>query len=359
MPVNSIITGTGSYIPEVKLRNTDFQGNTFFNARGEQITKPTDQIVQKVEEISEIQERRYVSDDQDTADIATYAAQAALESAGVNGEELDTILVAHNSGNMESDGRGSRLIPNLASMVKAKLKIKNPRVVATDIIFGCPGWIQGLIMAHQAIKSEMEQRILVIGVDALSRMLDPHDMDSMLFSDGAGAVVLEAKKEEKARGILSYRAFSDCIEGVDYLKMGPSYNANETDSPALTIKMRGRNVYKYAVNTLPGLISEVIQKAGVPFSKVSKFLFHQANGKMIRAIGEKLFIQEGEDLCKFETAVPLTVKEYGNSSVATIPTLLDLILKGQKEGHHIETGDTVVMTSVGAGMTSNSMVYKF
>lgn len=359
MPINSIITGTGSYIPNIKLRNTDFQGHSFFNARGEKITKPTSQIVKKVGEISEIEERRYADDDEDTAHLATKAAEAALQSAGLDGEELDTILVAHNSGNMEADGRGSRLIPNLASMVKSRLKIKNPRVVATDIIFGCPGWIQGLIMAHQAIKSSMEQRILVIGVDALSRMLDPHDMDSMLFSDGAGAVVLEAKEEEEERGILSYQAFSDCIEGVDYLYMDKSYNADESKSPALTIKMSGKHVYKYAVNTLPGLIAEVIQKAGVPFSKVSKFLFHQANGKMIRAIGEKLFRQEGVDLCKLESTVPLTVKEYGNSSVATIPTLLDLIMKGKKEGHQIDEGDTVVMTSVGAGMTSNSMVYKF
>ena len=356
MSINAVISGTGSYLPEKKIPNEAFLSNTFYNSRGERITKPTQEIVKKLGDISGIYERRYISDRHDSADMGAIAGLRAVESAGVDGETIDSIIVAHNFGNMEPGKRTSHLIPNLAALIKHKMGIKNPLCTAFDVLYGCPGWLLAMNQAFQAIAVGHASRVLVVGVEVISRILDPHDMDSMLFGDGAGAVVLEGEESDERKGVLCYQAYSHCEEEVEFLEMGSSYY--EGAAFDTTVKMKGKNVYRYAVNYVPDIITTSLEDVGIPLSKISKILVHQANEKMLLAIGEKLCTRhELElDLCK---VMPITLRNLGNASVATIPTLLDMIMRQEMNGHTIEPGETVVMASVGAGMHANCMIYTF
>jgi 3-oxoacyl-[acyl-carrier-protein] synthase III len=207
--IYSVITGTGSYIPTVHFRNEDFLTNEFYDSNGKKLEKKNQEIIDKFLEITTIAERRYVTDDLVTSDIAYFAAIKAIESANIDKEKLDYIIVAHNFGDVKSNNRRSDLVPCLAARVKHKLEIKNPDTVAYDLPFGCPGWLQAVIQADYYLKSGDAKKILVIGAEILSRISDPHDRDSMLYSDGAGAVVLEARKSDTPIGILAHKTRSD------------------------------------------------------------------------------------------------------------------------------------------------------
>lgn len=357
MYTNSIIVGTGAYLPEKVVPGSHFHGNTFYRKNGEPIEKPGEAITNKLEEISGIRERRYIEDHYQTAHMAALAAQKAIESADIDKEQLDSIIVAHNFGNLADHSQGSHLIPNLAALVKHHLEIKNQSCSAFDLLFGCPGWVQAMIQANQAIAAGDATHILVVGAEAMSRVLDPHDPDSMLFGDGAGAVVVSAVEEEQQRGILANKTYSNCEEEVNYLKMGASTNPDL--DRGLYVKMQGKKVYRYAVENMPGLIHECLKKADVSLKNVNKFLLHQANEKMLKAIFEKT-LDGAEDVeAKFCKQVPVILQNIGNSSVATIPTLLDVMMKGQLPEHNVAQDDVVVMASVGAGMHTNCLVYKF
>jgi len=352
---NSVILGTGSYLPEKKVTNEHFLSSTFHYADGRPMTKANDLIIEKLRQISGIQERRYVEDNHDTAQMAVIAAERAIEQARIDKELIDGIILAHNFGNIPPGETQGHLIPNLAAIAKGGIGIQRPDCFAFDILYGCPGWLQALVLAHQHLVTDQLKHVLVIGVEVITRITDPHDLDSMLFGDGAGAVILSREESETKRGILTYQAFSHCNGELEFLKMGDSYQEKEE---GLHPKMQGKKVYRYAVQQLPILVSNCLEKANIPLADVSKFLFHQANEKMILAIADKLFRRhnlEGD----LKQLVPLTINYTGNSSVATIPTLLDFILRKELPPHEINTGDVVVMGSVGAGMHANSMVYKF
>ncbi|MFW6276601.1 MAG: 3-oxoacyl-ACP synthase III family protein, partial [Bacteroidota bacterium] len=165
--IYSVITGTGSYIPEMLVKNEDFLKNIFYDISGVKITKPNLEIIDKFLAITTIAERRYVSDDHVTSDIAYFAAEEAVKSAGINKEELNHIIVAHNFGDVRYDNRQLDMVPSLAARVKFKLGIEIPETVAYDLPFGCPGWLQGLIQADYYIKSGDDKKILVIGAEVL------------------------------------------------------------------------------------------------------------------------------------------------------------------------------------------------
>ena len=280
----------------------------------------------------------------------------AVEHAGVDKETIDSIIVAHNFGNMVHGDRAHHLIPNLAALVKHKMGINNPGCSAYDVLYGCPGWVLGMHQAQQAIATGYAKCVLVVGVEVISRILDPHDMDSMLFGDGAGAAIVAAQESEEKKGILHYSNVTHCGEEVEYLAMGTSYN--EESDLGTTVKMKGKNVYRYAVNEVPEVISACLAKLGIPLKRIAKILVHQANEKMLMAIGEKLYQKHDlhVNLCD---RIPISLRETGNASVATIPTLLDKILRDEMPEHHIHPGDMVVMASVGAGMHANCLVYQF
>lgn len=354
--IYSVIKGSGHYLPPNIIKNEDFLNNQFYNADGTKIETPNEEIIQKFLEITEIEERRYADDNVMTSDMAYWAAKDALASSKIDPETLDYIIVAHNFGDVKRDIYRTDIMPTLAARVKQKLKIVNSNCVAYDIPFGCPGWIQGMIMANYYIKSGDAKRILVIGADTLSRMNDPHDRDTMIFADGAGATILEAVESEEPVGILAHKTISDTLIEADYLYNGPSFN-KDFDQDILTIKMNGRRIYEYAVVKVPQLMKDVLDKVNLTADDIKMVLIHQANAKMDYAMGKRFMKLYGHKKMP-ENFMPMTISKFGNSSVATIPTMYDMILKGQMEGYSIEPGDYLIFPSVGAGLNANTFVYK-
>ena len=353
--INSVITGTGSFIPSRVVPNSDFINHTFLDNFGKKFDKENEEIVEKFSQITGIKERRYADDNLMASDMGAYAGKKALEMSGLDPEELDYIIVAHNFGDVRSDNQRVDMVPALASRVKYKLGIKSPDCVAYDLPFGCPGWLQGVIQSDYFLKSGDASSALVIGSETLSRVCDPHDRDSMIYADGAGAVVLEARQDGNGSGILTHAARTDTASQAFYLKMNRSYNSESDDT--LYLKMDGRKLYQYALTNVPELVKKSIEKANLSLGDIKKVLIHQANEKMDEAILERLFKLYGETEIP-EGIMPMSIGELGNSSVATVPTLLDLILRNEMEGQSIEPGDVIVFASVGAGMNINSVVYR-
>ncbi len=353
----SLITGTGSSVPLKVVRNDDFLNYDFLESTGEKIDKENREIVDKFEEITTISERRYAEDHQTTSDLALEAAEKAIESAGIEREELDYVIVAHNFGETKVQDTRIDVLPSLASRVKAKLGIQNPNAVAYDVLFGCPGWVQALIQADYYIRSGDAKKVLVIGADVLSRISDPHDRDSMIYADGAGAAVVEAVESETPVGILGHNSRSDAIDYVNLLHMGYSYNKELAEKKDLYLKMNGRRLYQYALENVPKAIKSALDKLKLHVNDVKKVLIHQANGKMDDAILKRLFkLYNLNDIP--ESLMPMTISWLGNSSVATVPTLLDMVMRGEMNGHDISSGDNLVLASVGAGMNINSVIYR-
>jgi 3-oxoacyl-[acyl-carrier-protein] synthase-3 len=352
----SVITGTGSYVPVKRISNADFLDKTFFDASGEKLKKSNQETIDKLAEITGIRERRHVTDDQVASDIAYQAALNALESAKIDKETLDYIIVAHNFGDVRAGNVRSDFVPSIAARVKHKLGIVNPKTIAYDLPFGCPGWLQGVIHANYYLRSGDCKKVMVIGAETLSRISDPHDRDSMIYADGAGATILEAVSSDKPVGILSHAVRSDTIEHAYMLWMGKSCDPQH-QGDELYLKMDGHKLYEYALKTVPLVVKESLEKAGLPISGIKKILIHQANEKMDEAIVKRLFKICGGGDYKPEV-MPMSISWLGNSSVATLPTLLDLIRKGKMDDHSLAAGDTVVFSSVGAGMNINSIVYR-
>lgn len=351
--MNIRITGVGSFIPERIERNSAFEQHEFLNDDGTAFNHPNNVIIEKFEAITGIRERRYIDHDLTNSDIAFFASERAIADAGIDPEELDYIIVAHNYGDVPHQGSQSDTVPSLASRVKQKLKIKNPHCVAFDVLFGCPGWIQAVIQANAFLQAGMAQKCLVIGSETLSRVVDPHDRDSMIYSDGAGATVLE--NTEEAGGILAFESATFALEEANYIFFGPSYNKAHSDDRRY-IKMHGRKIYEFALNEVPKAMKTCLEKSGVPIGDIKKILIHQANEKMDEAIIKRFYKLYGQPAP--EHIMPMSIHELGNSSVATVPTLLDLILKGKLEDQKLEKGDTIIFASVGAGMNINAIVYK-
>mgnify|MGYP000279777295 CR=1 FL=1 len=357
MPIYSVITGSGKYIPDIVVKNDDFLKRNFVNEKGESIPKANEEIIRKFQEITDIKERRYLSPQYNTSDMGFFAAQKAIESSGIDPETLDYIIVAHNFGDILYNNQKSDLVPALASRVKHLLKIQNPDCVAYDLPFGCPGWVQGVIQADYYIKSGDAKRVLVIGAENLSRIADPHDIDSMIYSDGAGAVVVEARESEDPLGIICHKTRSDTYSEAHFLKMDISYHPQFEDN-TLFMKMNGRKLYEYALNTVPKLVVETIKKAGIGIHDVKKVLIHQANAKMDEAIIQRVFKIFGAVDINSEEVMPMTISKLGNNSVATVPILYDMIVRGEMPEHEFHSGDYLVFASVGAGMNVNAFVYK-
>lgn len=356
MKTYSVITGTGAYVPKKIVKNEDFLNHRFYDSAGNPIEAPTQEIIEKFEAITEIQERRYVEDDQVASDIAFLAAKDAINDAGIDQEELDYIIVAHNFGDVKVNTRQIDILPSLASRVKEKLGIKNPKTVSYDTPFGCPGWLQGVIQADYYLKSGDAKKVLVIGTDTLSRISDPHDRDSMIYADGAGATILEGVESKEPVGILSHVTRTDTAGHAYNLWLGKSYNPKFSAND-LFLKMNGRRLYNYALSTVPSVVKESIEKAGVVLDNVKKILIHQANMKMDEAILQRIFKLFNEvKIPKF--IMPMTISKLGNSSVATVPTLLNFVLNGKMPDHKLEPGQIAVLASVGAGMNINSLIYK-
>jgi 3-oxoacyl-[acyl-carrier-protein] synthase-3 len=256
------------------------------------------------------------------------------------------------------EGRdGFHTVPNMAALLKNKLAIANHECFAYDLLFGCPGWLQGIIQAHQAIQMGDAKNVLVVGLEVASRLMDPHDLDSMILADGCGATIVTSGGGDDSKGIISYATYSHAQEDISCIYLAESYN-KELKAPTL-FKMNGKDVYKYATVWVPKVIKAALDKAGLTASDVDMFLFHQANGKMLHAFANNLAQMYGLEGLSFEGKIPTTIEFTGNTSVATIPTMLDLIRKHDLGNYEITSGMKVVFASVGAGMHCNAMVYQF
>jgi 3-oxoacyl-[acyl-carrier-protein] synthase-3 len=348
------ITGTGSYIPDVVEKNEDFHKHEFLNLDGTTINHPNEIIVEKFQAITGIGERRYASKNLTSSDLGFFAAKKAIADANIDPETIDYIIVAHNFGDVKYNTIQSDILPCLASRVKHSLRIKNPKCVAYDILFGCPGWIEGVIQAQAFIKAGMAKKCLVIGSETLSRVVDIHDRDSMIYSDGAGATIIEETAGDD--GILAHETATFTYDEAYYLYFGKSNNQTLCKDTKY-IKMDGRKIYEFALTNVPKAMKECLDKSGVGIKDVKKIFIHQANEKMDEAILARFYKLYKTDIP--EGIMPMSIQTLGNSSVATVPTLFDLVKNNKLENQSLSKGDIIMFASVGAGMHINAIVYKY
>ena len=352
---NTIIIGSGSYLPNRIIGRDYFLDSEFYAEDGQKIDKPAEETISKFVEITEIENRRFIEDDLTNSKIGYEAAKIAIEDAKIDPETLDYIIYASNFGEVTVNGYAD-FMPNMAARVKNQLGIKNRKCITYDMMFGCPGWVEAMILADHFIKAGVAKNILVVGAETLSRVTDPHDRNRMIFADGAGAVVVTATDEENV-GIIAHNTICDNTVELNYLANGPSIN-KEADQNRIYVRMQGRKIYEYALKNVPVAIKETIEDAGLSIEDINKVLIHQANAKMDYAMIERL--HRLYDIKEYDHAIsPMTIQEFGNSSVATIPTMYDLIIKGKMEGQSFKEKGNIVMTSVGAGMNINAIVYRF
>ena len=354
--MGSKITGTGSAMPSRVITNDYFLDHTFYTKEGKKNEKSTAAIIQKLEEISGIKERRFIPEEEPSVEILFQACSNAIQDAGIDKNEIDGLIVAHNAGNMLPNQVGVfHTVPNLAAVVKNKLGITNHQCHAYDILFGCPGWLQGVIQANRLIESGEATHVLVAGLEIASRLLDPNDVDSLLMADGCGATIV-SKSGSKDKGVLAHAMFSHTEEDLNNITLGASLNRETTGH--CFFKMNGQRVYKYATTWLPQVIRQALDKVEITPSEVDYFFFHQANAKMLRVIASNLMDLYGITDQQYVDKIPSSISFLGNTSVATIPTLFDLVNKQQMEGFTLKEGQTYVFASVGAGMHCNAVVYK-
>lgn len=347
------ITGIGSYIPQAIATNESFENNSFFNEDGSKFNHENHVIIEKFKAITGIAERRYIGEELTTSEIAAFAAQKAIDQANIDKETLDYVIVAHNYGDVKHGNQQSDTVPSIASRVKHLLQIKNPRCVGYDVLFGCPGWIEGMIQAHAFIKAGIAKRCLVIGAETLSRVIDQHDRDSMIYSDGAGATIIEQNNEES--GILSHNSATYAYDEAHFIYFGESNNQELSDARRY-IKMYGRKIYNFALSHVPEAMKSCLEASGESIDSLKKVFIHQANEKMDEAIIQRFY--KLYDMEVPDGIMPMTINKLGNSSVATVPTLLDLVTQGKLDGHHVNKGDIVMFASVGAGMNINAITYR-
>lgn len=349
------ITGVGSHIPKQLVKNSDFLEREFVNEDSSEMKDPNAIVIEKFKKITGIEERRYAEKDQITSQMAFEAAKNAIESSNTDPETLDYIIVAHNFGDIAYDSNQSDTVPSLASRVKHNLKIKKNSCVAYDMLFGCPGWLEGTIQAQAFIKAGMAKKCLVIGAEMLSRVVDIHDRDSMIFSDGAGATIIE--ETDEPGGILAHESASYTYEEAFYLGFSGSYQKEKAKDKIRYIKMAGRKIYNFSLTHVPKAMKSCLEKSGHSIDDLKKIFLHQANEKMDYAICDRFYKLFEKPVP--EHVMPMSIQKLGNSSVATLPTLLDMVTKNEIENQSIHKGDIILFASVGAGMNINAMVYQY
>lgn len=353
----SVITGTGSYIPPRIQSNLDFASHLFYAENRQPLNTAPAEVIEKFRQITGIEERRYAEDALTASDIGSLAAKAAIIDSAIDPETIDQIIVAHNFGNVVKGTIQTDAVPSLGNHIKHQLGIQNPDCVAYDILFGCPGWVQGLIHADAFFKAGMAKKALIVGTETLSRVIDMYDRDSMIFSDGAGAAVVEYRETGvNGAGILGVAAKSHSLGELDYINLGASYYP-DSDPNIRYIKMKGRKVYEYAMSYVPAAMKDCLDKCGVPIQALKKVFIHQANEKMDDGIIKRLYHLYGIDELP-KDIMPMSIHWLGNSSVATVPTLFDLVRKDEIDSHSLAPGDIILFASVGAGMNINAVCYR-
>lgn len=327
MSIRSRIIGVGSYVPKKVLTNHDLE-------------KMVDTSNEWILDRTGIRERRIASEDEATSDLAFKASQVALRDAGIKPVDLDFIIVATVTPDM--------LFPSSACLVQQKLGVGG--IFAFDISAACSGFVYALSVADQYIKSGLYRTGLVIGAEVFSRLVDWTDRSTcVLFGDGAGAAVLQA--DNGARGIISTHLHSDgTLWDLLYVPGGGSRNPPSEgmlQNRLQYIKMRGNETFKVAVNTLSESIREVLKYNGLTSDDIKLFIPHQANLRIIQAVGKKLHIP----IERFKVNLDI----YGNTSAASIPIALYEAVKDGRVGD----GDYILMGAFGGGLTWGAALIKW
>jgi len=318
--IYSRIAGTGSFLPERVLSNQDL----------EKMVETTDEWIQSR---TGIKKRHIIEDDQTTTDLAFFAAEKAIEAAGIANSDIDLIIVATTT--------PSQIFPSTASLLQEKLNISG--CPAFDVQAVCTGFVYALTIADKFIKSGSAKNALVIGAEALSRIVDWTDRNTcVLFGDGAGAVVLQASEET---GILSTHIHCDgSYNKLLNVPTGPG--AVESDASAF-IEMQGNDVFKVAVRTLSSIVDETLETNNLDKSDIDWLIPHQANIRIISATAKKLSMSMDH--------VVVTVHEHGNTSAASIPLALDVAVRDGR----IKRGEMLLLEAFGGGFTWGSALLKY
>jgi 3-oxoacyl-[acyl-carrier-protein] synthase-3 len=321
------IVSTGSYLPEKVLTNYDL----------EKMVETSDQWIT---ERTGIKERRIANENQTASDLAYEASKVALGRADLNAEDIDLIITATVTGDMP--------FPSTACILQDKLGAK--KAAAFDINAACSGFLYGLYVANSFIRSGMHNKILVVGTEVLSKITDWEDRTTcVLFGDGAGAVIVEPTTEN--RGIISMSINSDgSMWDLLYLPAGGSKipaSRESVDNKLHYIKMKGNEIFKFAVRTLEDLVIKILEENKLTPSQLSLLIPHQANLRIIQATADRLGIPMEKVL--------IDIDKYGNTSAASIPIALDeAVMSGR-----IKDGDYILLEAFGGGITWASALIKW
>ena len=331
------ITGTGSAFPPNRVTNVDLA-----NELAKLNVETSDQWIR---ERTGIVERRYADlskDEIPNASLAAAAAEKALEMAGKTAEDIDQIIV----GTCSPD----TLLPSTACRLQHKIGAR--RAWAMDINAACSGFVYGVVTATQFIMTGQSRTVLVVGSEVLHPYLDWHDRGScILFGDGSGAAVVERAPEDSPQRILSWNLSSDGQYG-DLLRIPPFYSEENPFSDELSCKnskmlMNGREIFKVAVRTLTQFALQVLDKNGFSIEDIDWFVPHQANQRILEAVAQRLKLPAEKVL--------INVDRYGNTSAATIPTILD---EAVRDGR-IQKGQLLLLDAFGAGFTYGAMLMRW
>lgn len=310
--MNVGILGTGHYVPTKLVTNEDM----------EKIVDTNDEWIRTR---TGIEERRFAEDDIDTSDMSYYAAVEALKEANVSAEEIDLILVA----TVTPDAA----FPSVSCKIQDRLGANN--AAAMDVGAACAGFVYALVTAEQFVKAGAYKRILVVGADKLSKVIDWSDRSTcVLLGDGAGAVVVGEVAEGK--GLLSFELGSKGAGGKDLFLNKDGY-----------MEMNGREVFKFAVRQMPESTVNVVEKIGLNKDDVDYLVPHQANIRIMDAARERLGISPDK--------MATTIKKYGNNSSASIPMALSESVKNGK----IKDDDLVVMVGFGGGLAWGAVALRW
>ena len=315
MTIRSRIISTGSYLPEKIMSNSDL----------EKIVETSDEwIFQR----SGIKNRHIAADEQSTSDLAVNAARNALDSAGLQPDDIDGIIVATTT--------PDQTFPSVAVMVQEKLGV--PVGIAFDVQAVCTGFVYALSVADNFIKAGQLKRVLVIGAEKMSSILDWTDRTTcVLFGDGAGAVILEAQENSDA-GILSTHLYADGrMKDILYTDGGVSTTKNSGH-----IVMHGREVFKHAVTLMADAVVKALEENNLEGSAIDWLVPHQANIRIIEATARKLSLPMER--------VVVTVANHGNTSAASIPLALDHAVRNGQ----VKEGQLVLFEALGGGLTWGS-----
>jgi len=322
------ISGTGMYVPDKVLTNHDL----------EKIVDTTDEWIKTRTGMSE---RHIAAKDQAASDLAYNASKKAIEAAGIRSKDIDMIIVATIS--------GDHAFPSTACIIQQKLGLKG--FPAFDVSAGCTGWIYASNIAKQYVENGVARHILVIGVEILSKITNWTDRGTcVLFGDGAGATIISRAEEKDISRFIDSELSADgthydlLIQNAGGSRMPASHET--VDENLHTVYMEGNKIFKNAVRSMYNACDSVLKRNHLDVHSIDWLITHQANLRIIQALGKKLKMDEKK--------VIVNIEKYANTSAATIPMALDEAVRNEKIRH----GDIVLLASFGAGLTSGSLLIR-